>query len=99
MRKWILVVTGLWAVLHGEAQNNTLTQTVRGVVTDKTSEKPLAGVSISVMGPGFTMGTVTDGSGRYVLPAVPFGRQQFSYGCVAYHPPSIPDRLATSRND
>src|SRR5258708_6913566 len=96
MRKWILVVTGLWAVLHGEAQNNTLTQTVRGVVTDKTSEKPLAGVSISVMGPGFTMGTVTDGSGRYVLPAVPLGRQQFSYGCVGYQPAVIPEVLVTS---
>jgi hypothetical protein len=95
MRKWILTVMGLWAFLYGEAQNNRLTQTIRGVVTDKTSEKPLAGVSVSVKGAGLSIGTVTDVSGRYVLQAVPLGRQQFSYGCVGYQPAVIPEVLVT----
>lgn len=96
MRKWIMAVAGLCVALYAGAQNNTLTQTVRGVVMDKSSEKPLAGVSVSVRGPGLAIGTVTDESGRYVLPTVPLGRRQFSYGCVGYQPAIIPEVLVTS---
>lgn len=82
--------------LTGLAQKNDLSQIVRGIVTDKTSEKPLAGVTVRVTGIIPVMATLTDESGRYMLPAVPVGRQQFSYGYIGYDPAVIPEVLVTS---
>ncbi len=69
-------------------------QVVRGIVTDKTSEKPLPGVSVTV--PGTGLGTITDEAGRYVLPAGPLGRHQFAFGSAGYHAVTIPEILVTA---
>ena len=73
-----------------------ITQTVRGIVTDKTSEKPLPGVTVMVVGTNPVIGAVTDESGRYILPAVPLGRHQFSYGSAGYHSSSVSEVLVTA---
>ncbi len=83
----------LLLTLAGMAQN---TQTVRGTVTDKTSEKPLPGVTVTVVGTNPTIGSVTDELGRYVLTGVPLGRHQFAYGSTGYHGASIPEVLVTA---
>ena len=71
-------------------------QTVRGVVTDRTSEKPLPGVTVIVAGTDPVIGTTTDTLGRYVLPVVPLGRHQLSFGSAGYHGVSIPEVLITA---
>jgi hypothetical protein len=94
MKKWSrLLPPFLLAAFAGSAQN---TQVVRGIVTDKTSEKPLAGVSVIVAGTDPVMGAVTDQQGRYMLPAVPLGRHQFSYGSTGYHSSTIPEVLVSA---
>ena len=94
MKKWSrLLPPFLLAAFAGSAQN---TQVVRGIVTDKTSEKPLAGVSVIVAETDPVMGTVTDQQGRYTLPAVPLGRHQFSFASTSYHSASIPEVLVTA---
>jgi len=70
------------------------TQAVRGVITDRVSEKPLAGVTITVA--GLSIGAVSDSLGRYVLPAVPLGRQQLNYGSAGYYPASVASVLVTA---
>jgi len=70
------------------------TQAVRGIITDRVSEKPLAGVTITVA--GLSIGAVSDSLGRYVLPAVPLGRQQLNYGSAGYYPASIASVLVTA---
>jgi hypothetical protein len=92
-RFWLLVAL-LCASLAGLAQSS---QVVRGVVTDKTSEKPLAGVSVTI--PGTNLGAVTDESGRYVLPAVPLGRHAFAFGSAEYHQITIPEVLVTAGHE
>ncbi|THU31179.1 TonB-dependent receptor [Niastella caeni] len=74
-----------------QAQNNT--QTVKGIVIDKASEKPLAGVSVTVA--GMSIGTTTDSTGSYKLANVPVGRQRVSFTSVGYKPVSIPEVLVT----
>lgn len=86
--------TTLLALLATAQTAMAQTQTVRGVVTDKTSEKPLAGVTIQVV--GLPMATITDSLGRYALKSVPLGRQQLSYTYVGYQPAFIPEVLVTS---
>ena len=53
----------LLSILLGYTTFAQSTQVVRGVVTDKTSEKPLAGISVTI--PGTGLGATTDESGRY----------------------------------
>lgn len=69
-------------------------QTVKGVITDKASERPL--VNVSVLIPGTTLGTKTDSLGRYSLPAVPLGRHQLSFSIVGYKTITIPEVLVTA---
>jgi len=88
----VIIATGL----SGVAQSSRLTQTVRGVVIDKTSEKPIPGVTVQVAGVVPVIGAVTDEAGRYVLQAVPLGRQQFSYGSAGYQTAVIPEVLVTA---
>src|ERR1700744_4916204 len=89
-----LLVALLFASLTGRAQSS---QVVRGVVTDKTSEKPLAGVSVTI--PGTSLGAITDESGRYVLPAVPLGRHAIAFGSAGYHQITIPEVLVTAGHE
>lgn len=87
----VLLLTGLFLTVLAQT-----TQTVRGIVTDKTSEKPLPGVTVIVVGTNPVIGAVTDESGRYVLPEVPLGRHQFSYGSAGYHSASVSEMLVTA---
>lgn len=86
---WMLL--GLFTTIQLQAQLNT--QTVKGVVIDKASEKPLGGVSVTVT--GMSMGTTTDSTGNYKLANVPVGRQRISFTSVGYKPVSIPEVLVT----
>ncbi|WP_431211577.1 carboxypeptidase regulatory-like domain-containing protein [Puia sp. P3] len=70
------------------------TQAIHGIITDRISEKPLAGVTITVA--GLDIGAVSDSLGRYVLPAVPLGRQQLNYGSTGYYPASVASVLVTA---
>lgn len=69
------------------------TQTVKGTVTDKASEKPIAGISVTVA--GTQIGATTDSAGTYRLANVPAGRQKISFSSVGYKPVIIPEILIT----
>lgn len=80
-------------VTPGRLQAQQITQTVKGTVIDKASEKPLAGVSVQVTGiPG---GAITDSAGSFKLINVPVGRQRISFTSIGYKPVSIPEVLVT----
>lgn len=96
MKKWILSAVAIGLAITGFTQGDGLSQTIRGVVIDKTSEKPLPGVTVAVSDLTTRTGTVTDAEGRYVLRGVPPGRHQFTYGCVGYQMAVIPEVLVTS---
>jgi hypothetical protein len=67
---WLVVCT----ITTNRLQAQPITQTVKGTVIDKASEKPLVGVSVQVTGmPG---GVITDSTGSYKLVNVPVGRQR-----------------------
>jgi hypothetical protein len=70
-----------------------ITQTLKGVVIDKASEKPLVGVSVTVT--GLSIGVTTDSTGSYKLVNVPVGRQRISFSSIGYKPVSIPEVLVT----
>ena len=67
-------VTFLLMGFNGISQ--TITQTVKGIVTDKTSEKPLVGAGVNLV--GSKIGSITDAKGRFTLNNVPIGRHKIS---------------------
>ncbi|RAK00141.1 outer membrane receptor protein involved in Fe transport [Larkinella arboricola] len=78
--------------LAGRAQ--TLTQTLRGTVTDASQGRPLAGASVQLL--NANTGTITDEQGRFRLTNVPVGRQQLSVSFVGYEPMIINEVLVES---
>ncbi|MCS3798780.1 carboxypeptidase-like regulatory domain-containing protein [Niastella sp. OAS944] len=82
---------GMLTTICLQAQQTT--QTVKGTVLDKASEKPLSGVSVMVT--GLSMGVTTDSTGNYTLVNVPVGRQRISFTSIGYKPVSIPEVLVT----
>ncbi len=91
MKLFILPVVLLSAIFTF-AQN--LSQTVKGTITDKISEKPLAGASVSVE--GGSLSSTTDANGIFVLKDVPVGRIKINISFVGYQATSLPEILVTA---
>ena len=75
-----LVLPALFLVAVGTAPAQEPTHVV-GQVQDSISQKPIAGVRVSVV--GTAAGTVTDANGRYAL-NVPAGRDSLSFKRIGY---------------
>ncbi len=95
MKKLWMGIIALLTICSLGANAQNLTQTVKGVVIDKTSEKPLAGASISVVG-NSNLGTTTNADGKYTLSGVPVGRQKVAIVFYGYKPVVIPEVLVTA---
>jgi len=74
------------------AQKNT--QNIRGVVTDKLSQTPLAGVSIQVT--ALQKGTSTDSLGKYTLAGIAPDRYEVTVSCTGYKSITLPNVVVTS---
>jgi hypothetical protein len=83
----LLCVTGLPAAAQ-------TTQTVKGRITDKSSEKPVINSSVTI--PGTNIGTRTDSLGQFILRNVPLGRQKIAVSSVGYKAVLVPEVLVTA---
>ena len=88
----LFFVTMLITSLSAIAQE--ITQTVKGVIIDKTSEKPLVGASVAIL--GSKAGATTDANGKYQLKGIPVGRQKLAVSYNGYKPVVIPEVLVTA---
>ncbi|PAP76434.1 carboxypeptidase-like regulatory domain-containing protein [Rubrivirga marina] len=69
------------------------TQTVRGLVVDRDTRVPLIGATVVVADSDPLLGASTDADGRFVLRAVPLGRQTLHVRSLGYEPRAIPNVL------
>ncbi len=92
MKKIIAVLLIVCSFTKGFSQG--ITQTIKGFITDKTSEKPLAGATVSVVDANNEV--VTDKNGKFVLNAVAVGRQKITITYSGYKPVIIPELLVTA---
>jgi hypothetical protein len=77
-----------------------VTQTIRGVVTDKESNVPLEGASVAVTSDsGFVKGVVTDAMGNFKLSGIAVGRVNVVVSCVGYKRIFIPNVQLTSAKE
>ncbi len=59
-------------------------QTIRGSVTDQSSDLPVAFASVILMQPGSPAGTAADSLGRFNIPGVPVGRYDIRVSALGY---------------
>lgn len=93
----ILLILMLLVVLIGSnLKAQTLTQTVRGTVTDKISETPLPGAAVVLVGSNPLVGTTTDVDGNFKLTNVPVGKQSIKVTYLGYKEMIVPNITVNS---
>lgn len=81
----------LLTALQLSAFAQSITQVVRGTVTDKISHSPLPGVAVLLAGSDPLMGTTTDLNGEFRLAKVPVGKQTLRFIYVGYEELVLPN--------
>lgn len=71
----------------------SLTQTVKGQITDEQSGAPLIGATVVLIGSDPPMGAITDTDGIFKIEKVPIGRQNFGISYLGYESVTIPNVL------
>ncbi|ELR72018.1 TonB-dependent receptor [Fulvivirga imtechensis AK7] len=89
----VIAMVVLWATT---AFGQKLTQTVRGVITDRDSKSPLIGATVVVQGSDPLIGAITDENGTFRLVYVPLGRISLQLSYVGYEPEIISNVIVNS---
>ena len=74
----------------------TLTQTVRGTITDKISQTSLPGATITVVGIDPMIGTTADAEGNFKLSKVPVGSHALKITFIGYKDQVLPNVTVNS---
>ncbi len=82
----VAFVGQLWA-------QESLTQNIRGTVTDATTNMPLPGATVMVVGSDGTNGTITDAFGNFVIKDVEIGRRSIEVSFVGFQKAVVPNLL------
>lgn len=73
--------------------SQSLTQTIKGQITDEQSGAPIIGATVVVIGTDPPMGGITDIDGLYKIENVPIGRQSLGISYLGYESVTIPNVL------
>ncbi len=92
MKKLVFILLLVSQYIAALAQE--ITQTVRGTVLDKISEKPLQGATVSLL--DSKIATFTDAGGKFILKKVPVGRIKIAVTFSGYKEVVIPELLVTA---
>ncbi|MDW8419686.1 MAG: TonB-dependent receptor [Chitinophagales bacterium] len=85
----------MWCVPNAAAQQ--VTQTLRGVITDKESNLPLEGAVVLALKDSAVKGSsITDAAGQYSIASVPVGRIDVAVSLVGYKRVFIPNVTVTA---
>jgi len=94
MKKIFLLIITLIISINLSAQNYT--QTIRGVIVDKTTQTPLPGASIVILNTSTLIGTATNLDGEFRFDSIPVGRHSLQISFIGYKTINISNVLLTS---
>lgn len=77
-------------------QEPVITQTIRGIVLDKTTQSPLAGASIIILDTNPILGTTSDFDGEFKLENIEIGRVSLQVSFIGFDPIVIRNILLNS---
>ena len=75
------------------------TQRIKGIVVDKESRAPLAGVSVGVTDLAGPAGAVTDAAGNFAIEGIPVGKHIVVFSYIGYESRTLNDVLVTSAKE
>ncbi|MEQ8905451.1 TonB-dependent receptor [Ekhidna sp.] len=87
------LASGILLVLSTIAHSQSLTQTIKGQITDEQSGSPIIGATVQILGSSPPMGGITDVDGFFKIEKVPIGRQTLGISYLGYESITIPDIL------
>jgi hypothetical protein len=90
----IFVVAAVFSSVFATAQ--TLTQTIRGIVTDADSKTPLPGAGVKLVNTDTVIAGTCDANGKFRLEKVPVGRRSIQVSFVGYQNTVINNIIVTS---
>lgn len=93
-----ILLPALFVFASTQGQKSTLTQTIRGIVTDAASGHPIPYATITPVDLPAT-GTVADSLGRFVLKDIPIGRHSVQATSMGYSSHLLPEILLTSARE
>ncbi len=85
-----------WILLSAALHAQTITQTVRGRVTDADTKLGLPGANVIVVNSQPLLGTTTDVNGNFRLERVPVGRKSIQISYIGYNPVVKPEIMVSS---
>mgnify|MGYP000467319275 CR=1 FL=1 len=92
-----LFITVLCIISFNQWSNaQTITQTVKGKVTDQITQEGLIGATIILIDSDPLLGVTTDTEGAFILNDVPVGRQNFEIRMIGYESFLVSDVLVNS---
>ncbi|MCB0851551.1 MAG: TonB-dependent receptor, partial [Bacteroidetes bacterium] len=81
------------------AYGQSVTQTIRGKVSDQDSEAPLESAKIIVLGTNPILGAVSDENGNFRIDHVPVGRVSIRVSYLGYEYKNVPNLLLNSAKE
>lgn len=94
MKKIVVIIVAI--ILSHQIFCQSLTQTIKGIVTDRHSQQPIPGVTIIIVETNPPRGTVTDVNGNFRIDGVPVGRCQLKISSIGYESLNISEVLVSS---
>ncbi|RPH30520.1 MAG: TonB-dependent receptor [Bacteroidales bacterium] len=82
MKKYL---TFLFFLAYAFGYSNPITQTVRGVLTDKLTKTPIPGANVIILNTNPLKGTITDELGRFKVDEVEIGRISIKITFIGYY--------------
>lgn len=93
MRQTLLLIAVLLCMKTSFAENQDLTQIIRGKVIDKDSGIPIIGATIQVNDLSQPIGTSTNNDGEFQFRPLRVGRYDLTVKCIGYEPKILSDIL------
>ena len=93
---WTTLIAGLSSIFSLAAQTPTLTQTVRGTVTDAVLQQPLPGATVQLWQDSSQWGAITNLDGNFMLAEVPPGRYSLTVRFVGFEARTLSNIVVTS---
>lgn len=94
--RYTFIILFLLLLIAAMANGQSLTQTVRGKITDQDSQSGLPGVNVIVMESNPTLGGSTNENGEFRIENVPVGRVSLKISYVGYEDRVMPNVLVSS---
>ncbi len=95
-----LFLTGIFSLLATTLTfSQTMTQTVRGQITDQDAKSPLIGPTVQVVGIEPVLGAITDIDGNFRIDNVPVGRASLFVTYVGYEDKVMPNIQVNSAKE